>query len=460
MNKEKFIIKPIDDIPENHSSENNPQDEPENKFGTFVDERRKFYGDFDGANTLDYISRDREYANEDAEGLSQSIEALEIKIDTIRSEVEERKNKILDMIFKFREIRDLKNELKYKERTLESQKDQFNKKAELVEAYDYLLSKEEELAGAMIEAYEEDYEWEENKRLELIREEDGRDLSKLAEKHEVFFVHDIFHDSEARPSANNRVIDTKNLDVNAQLDILLGLEPTISASTLHEGSKQKTYADNGFLGVLLSQGRILGGDNVDAGTVAVGLKERLFTRESDTAVESIDNAIRRKSFADDIRDPVDATGYNELIIENPEVAGVYIKWDEDLPDLVENQDIVLSKMIGYKKDHEAYGRWWKQVSDVMDRGLPLFILDKNNNKVRLMYDIDIKNKSIKVTPEYGPKDINNMPGIYKQHLGQEEKRKAVMRVFDKVVNLIPEDDRDKFLPDGTEKDVDGMYDVH
>jgi hypothetical protein len=430
------------------------------KFGEFAKRERERILKI-GGDVLKEAGHEKEFAIKEQEWISQSIEEYNAKVENLKTEIDSKKSNIIKRILEFKEIRELEKKLSSEEKVLKNYQERLSNKKEFVEAYDFLMEDESELRVLMDEAYKENAQWDENKRQELIKEEEKRDVTKLASKHGVFFVHDIV-DADWKPSANNRAINTQKLDFNDQLDILQGFDPTIAVSTLHKDSKQETFG-RGSWGVFLSGGRVLGGEPRDVGSVAFGLRDRRISKEHRTT-QAIDDAISRESLSKYMGNPKKDAGfgYNELIVENPEIAGVYIKWDKEFSegkDLIPDQDIVLSKVDKYNK-RDSFENWWKIMADTLKRGMPIFVLNRENNTVRLMYDIDIKNKSFKITPEYDPSNIIDMPGVYKQHLGIDEKRKATMRVFDKVTGLIPENERNKYVPDGTEKDGRGLYNIH
>lgn len=381
-----------------------------------------------------------------------SLENYKGRVEALRSDIDAKKSSIISHILNFREIQSLKRQLGTVEHIRDSAEKFTEDRKELLVAYDRLVSEQKELGALMEDAYKENAEWDEGKRQEFLREEEGRSVSNLTAKHGVFFVHDIVV-ADWKPSENNRAIDTQKLGLLDQLDIVQGLGPTISVSTLEKDTKQKTFGE-GAWGVFLSGGRVLGGEPTDAGTIAHGLRDRRLTGgESNKTVEGIERAIHGDEWHDR------KSGYNELVVENPEVAGVYVKWDGDRPPLIEGEDIVLSKKDKYDRN-DRYAAWWETISSVVDRGLPLFVINRADNSARMIYDINISQKSFKVTPEYNPQDMVDIPGIYKQHLGEEERRKAAMRVFDKAVGLIPEEERAQYVPDGTEKDGKGLYNIH
>ena len=206
------------------------------------------------------------------------------------------------------------------------------------------------------------------------------------------------------------------------MDILSRLAPTISASTLDEGSKQRTFG-KGSWGAFISGGRVVGGGRSDIGSVSVGLRDRRVMSERDVPLEAIEGAIDGRNRNE---------SYNELIIEQPEVAGVYCKWFKDIP-LTENVSLQNGNGVGYDS-------WWGRMKNVMDRNVPVFVLTQDN-QTHLLYDIDTEKRTFKVAAKISPDDLVGMPGVYKQHTGVDEKRAAVGRVFEHVSYLLTEEEK-------------------
>jgi len=272
-------------------------------------------------------------------------------------------------------------------------------------------------------------------------------VMEQAKKHNVFFVSDIVT-ADWKPSANNRAIDTKKLDFEDQLNIILGFEPTIAVSTLSPNSPNRTFG-NGAWGVLLAGGRITGGEPSDAATVAAGLRRRLFHSNDSKTVEGIDKAIEGRYGGKMMN-----TSYNELVVENPEVAGVYFKIKSDvLPqDIQAGEDILLPRQYG--------DAWWEQVGHIMGTGVPMFAIEQDTNMVKMVYDIDLKNRSIKMTPPYDAENVVNMPGIYKQHLDKEHKRASVTKVFYKAAHLLTEEEREQHEREKDKGDASNFINVY
>lgn len=139
-------------------------------------------------------------------------------------------------------------------------------------------------------------------------------------------------------------------------------------------------------------------------------------------------------------------GYNDLVIEKPEVAGIYCKWFDDVP-LSDEVSLV-------NTDKAIYDKWWTQMKVAMSKNIPIFVLTPDNH-TKMLYDIDPEKLTFRVAAaEIMPEHMVDLPGIYKQHLGDEERKKAIGRVFDKVSGILTEEQRQKFAPDGSESAPD------
>jgi len=316
----------------------------------------------------DFIKREREIAEsgnvsalEHAERSKENAEVLfsleknrfeeqTQKVEQLRNQIDAKKSRLITKILEFKKIRELHKQLNLREKIASSIEADLNSKNELVEAYDYMLSEEKELAVLNEKIANENKDKEERKKLEYIEDEKRRTIEDLAGQHGVFFVHDIV-DAEWKPGENNNAIDTTKLNFLDQLDIVNGFDPTISVSTLKKDTKQRTFG-NGSWGVLLSGGRVIGGEQNDAGTKAYGLRDRrLFGGEDTKTIKGIESAIHGS-------DGNRTEGYNELVVEKPEIAGVYMKWDEMRPALQEGEDNFLVNENGVR-----YDRWWEKMND-------------------------------------------------------------------------------------------------
>jgi hypothetical protein len=384
-----------------------------------------------GANPLTEAEYARSGAAMAFEGAQESFEKYRARVEGLRAEIDEKKQGILGRILNVREIRKLNQEVHLAERVADSAGTDVERSKELFKAYDRMVVEQQELGRLMEEAYAENATWDERVRTEYLKEEERRDLGNLSRTHKTYFVHQIV-DAEWKPSANNRALDTKKLSWEDQLDILTGLHPTISTSTLDQGSTQRIFGGKGGWGALLSGGRALGGGKNDIGSIGVGLRDRRFTSKSDEGVEAIEKAISGRE---------ENATYNELIVEQPEMAGVFCKWSNGMPPLTE-ETTMPSRYVSEDGNTYRFDSWWQTIRSVQDRGIPIFVLDMNN-QARLIHDVDFENKTFKVTPAIDPEDIGN----HKLHLGPEGERASIGRVFDKVSHLLTDEERTQFAPD-------------
>ncbi|MEK7515909.1 MAG: hypothetical protein AAB555_03250, partial [Patescibacteria group bacterium] len=149
--------------------------------------------------------------------------------------------------------------------------------------------------------------------------------------------------------------------------------------------------------------------------------------------------------------PTGGGGYNELVIENPEVAGVYVKWDDKMPQLEEGVSVSLGhksspevledrRFRTYGQGRDRYSQWWDNLQEVMRHTPMVFVLDQQDNSVRELFDIDVVERSFKVTPKLSPGDVLS------HQRSKEQKRESATRVLDKVSARLTEEEKKQYLP--------------
>lgn len=399
------------------------------RYAQFAKGQKHFAAEI-GERTLDVAQHGKAAKESDLESIQRQLESHQQKMEQLRDDIDAKKRNVITKIMNFKQLKELKKKLNREQTIVQKYEEEQKWRAEMIGYYDRIIEEEEAMGQLMEEAQTDNEVFDTEKKVEMMEEEKGRSVMEQAKKHNVFFVSDIVT-AEWKPSANNRALNTKELDFEDQLDIILGLEPTLSVSTLAPDSKNRTFG-NGAMGVLLSGGHIVGGETNDAGTVAMGLRSRYIDKRSRT-VEAIDKAIGGRYGG-----KTENSSYNELVVEQPEVAGIYFKLDaEDIVKYTnEDKEVLLPK---------AYGdAWWEERIGVMVKtGVPIFVIEQDTNKVRLVHTIDIKRRSFKVTPAYDPENMVDMPGIYKQHLDAEHKRVSVTKVFDKTAHLLIDEEREQ-----------------
>jgi hypothetical protein len=178
-----------------------------------------------------------------------------------------------------------------------------------------ILSEFYEVQSKLVPQYEERQK-KEFEIAEIRRKENERasSIESVVEDRDVFFVHAI--NTNYTPEGNSML--SKDADWKSKLKIVLGFEPTISASSISEGDGPRNFWAH--FGILLKNGLIVEAHNCDASTVAVDMEIRK-KRGQNVEVslsEQVNNAIGSRR------------SYNEFVVDDFEVAGLFIFPEEDI----------------------------------------------------------------------------------------------------------------------------------
>lgn len=153
--------------------------------------------------------------------------------------------------------------------------------------------------------------------LESIEIPPHQDVSKLMAEKNAFFVHMIQVTDQLNVSENNKSLDTRKLSIADKLDLVYGMSPLLSASTLRPHTTDGTFY--GGFGVIFSHGEVEHVSTSDAGTQALSLTKRDIMGSKQNAKEDIDKVIDR---------PLGLSkSYNEVVLKDPEVSGGFMKLD-------------------------------------------------------------------------------------------------------------------------------------
>jgi hypothetical protein len=165
----------------------------------------------------------------------------------------------------------------------------------------------------------------------------------------VFFVHTINENPALRHNENSNV--SQEATFEDDLDILLALGPSVSASSVapgmdEDGMVSGLWSKTG--GVLISRGHISAASVQDIGTVSRGIQDRTVFGEANQSVEEIDAVIQNANRVL----PDEIGGYNELVINNPEVSGYFSPGEMDTDGRFWAYGIVIRKNL--ERLHELY----------------------------------------------------------------------------------------------------------
>jgi|GEM_PF-4766951 len=157
-----------------------------------------------------------------------------------------------------------------------------------------------------------------------------RSLEKVADEYEVVFVHSMTP-YLARKESENSILKP-NATLQDQIEIMLTIQPPISTSTIKEGDATMW----GEVGIFLSGGRIARARECDDGTVAMSPQKRKAS-QGRGGVDINERLSEDINLRQEIRRAVqkESSGvnksHNELVVYSPEISGLYVNVDRNIP---------------------------------------------------------------------------------------------------------------------------------
>jgi len=230
-------------------------------------------------------------------------------------------------------------------------------------------------------------------------------------RNNAFIVHTFLLDERLRHNENSNI--DKRATLEDDIDILLSLEPSISTSSVVPGSRQGLWGNR--IGVVLGGGDIRGIAQKDDGTVTGGIKMR---NGEISSSKEIDEKVSDKS----------ERGYNELVVNNPEVFGFF-------------QNVQINKsgeMIGFEKTSSEQDNknrkedFLKYIDLAIQKGMPPLIMTPDR---RLFEFSSISNDGIvsvgaEITPEQVAKGKAGLPNEKRTEIGEQIIVKNLFRRID------------------------------
>jgi len=261
------------------------------------------------------------------DGLEKERDTEEKEIENLENEVAIQKSKLMYKLTTFFKKTELEKELQIdpKKKKVEQLKKDIEERVKIIEEIDSVItdsSSLEEARKVLALFYREQGQLKDR----FEDESDIRDVEMSSRKNGQFFVHGIPTKGRAmqNTSMNNPTTNVQGMTPEEKLSLLIGLEPTISASLIKEGQKDsRTYYS---FGVILGGGKVLSAYKDDASTLAEGLYSRRSKSDETTQNTSIQPNIER-NLDKAVNDPVESRfgeKYNEVVVEKPKVAGLYI----------------------------------------------------------------------------------------------------------------------------------------
>lgn len=218
-----------------------------------------------------------------------------------------------------------------------------------------------------------------------------------------FLVHTFTTHEKLRHNENSNITGRATLEDD--IDLLLSLEPSISTSSITPGVRTSLFQEEfGNIGVILGGGDIEGATRTDAGSISTGIKRRRIIGEDSVSVEKIDETIGQRK---------DGDGYNEIVVNNPKVFGIFksVRVDET------------GKMTGNPKAFEQY------VETATQKGVPPYIMTPDR-RIFEFISIDDDGTVIvgsEITPEQVATGKAGLPNEKRKEIGNEILQKHLFR---------------------------------
>lgn len=275
-------------------------------------------------------------------------------------------------------------------------------------------------------------------------EQAGKSVEQVMLRNNAFLVHTINENPALRHNANSNVSAEATFDDD--IDILLALEPSVSASSVQPGTDEDgrvsgLWSHSG--GVLIAGGKITAASEQDVGTLSKGIKQRHAFSESDKSIEEIDAVVQnsRKTV------PGEIGGYNELVVDNPEIAG-YFKagamddqgtfWAYNLSTREElekihalyarspNSDELRGELDLFNRN---LSRYRDRFNAIKAKGLPFYVMtpDRRFFEVLAVQDNGVLDTGPELLPEHAAHGRAGLPPEKRKELGKDLLERKVFR---------------------------------
>lgn len=244
-------------------------------------------------------------------------------------------------------------------------------------------------------------------------------IEQTALRNGIFFVHTIQERERLRHNELSNVAGHSTYEDDA--DILLALEPTISASSVFPGRSEEgkisgLWSETG--GFLIGGGDIRYGARTDLDSRSVGIKDRAIAGGYEyQSVSDIDRVAQKRGDSEmeirrDTGEQELGTTYNEFIVDNPEVLGYFQPVGVD------------------ERAHSIDRKYWAGDIDTKFEADELSRIRKKLD--RLLKDPSLMDEYTRETPELYQKKLSefkNKINRYKERFTQMESRGTPLYVM-------------------------------
>ncbi len=233
---------------------------------------------------------------------------------------------------------------------------------------------------------------------QIESEKKERSIAEISKEKNILFCHSIPLEviTDTAFSQNNELVNTNRFGPEEKIKMILGVEPTISVSTIN---KENQTLVGGF-GLILKEGQVLSSYGGDAGTLldkGIYNRKSKYDRSLKTTIiqedpeNSINRAINHEAKNENSAAESMHQGWNEIVVENPQAAGLFFQKN--------NPNSPFSNM--------AYA---KKISK--DLNLPLYIFDnekiyRSDDSTNELVEID-REEIFNSSKTFSPDEKKNM----------------------------------------------------
>ncbi|MDP1884422.1 MAG: hypothetical protein Q8L10_03550 [Candidatus Moranbacteria bacterium] len=276
----------------------------------------------------------------------------------------------------------------------------------------------------------------------------NRSLEHVMKRNNAFIVHKISDDDVFRHNVYSNV--SEKATIEDDLDALLALEPSISASSVTPGKKASLWP--GSCGLLLGGGQIGEASHGDANTYALGIKNRKSLGGIDATIEDINKIVGRQTeeHAKEYKS-TGSFGKNEVVVNNPEVFGFFKNvarddsgrfWADSLSTKIQLERLERAKKvsnndqewqrdirIGEETHMEIVNKYRTGFDVATTRGMPLYVMTEE----REIYEyIGVNNDGTveigkQLTPEEVATGRAGLPPEKRKQIGERLLEKRIFR---------------------------------
>lgn len=282
---------------------------------------------------------------------SQGLRDLEQEYSDFEQQFSKKKSSFVNRLFRRSELSVLEQDLESKRATLDQVKADILERQGLLVESNRLAEADNDRAEVRSEL-DKFYNNQSGLKEQFEGEQKARSVEEISKREGVFFIHSMPLVGEVQTGSeyNNAVIDGRSVDIKTKLELILGLSPTLSCSTIKSGDSASQMTQKA--GIILGKGQVLFAKGSDAYTVVEDspmmrrskdatadynpLNTDIQQNPEENIKEAIDHKVGGKK--------VDASSYNELVVENPQCAGFFFDEESYSGDPVKIQE--LQKLAG------------------------------------------------------------------------------------------------------------------